>query len=98
MQYIQVDDDKFISYDSETQNTSIISKGEIESRISELETTIPKVPSDADLLKWAKTNYPGIDVITAQQKEISDKQDILDSLTTQAIDVSAEIKPVVIKK
>ena len=89
--YIQIDDDTFLLYDSDTQVASTISKSSLEKQISDLQTNVPQIPSDDVLLAWAKENYPGISNINDTQVQISELQDQLDQMNNDQVDVSAQV-------
>ncbi|HPO87530.1 MAG TPA: hypothetical protein PLN86_16950 [Candidatus Hydrogenedentes bacterium] len=60
MEYIQLNDDLFIEYDEEKKTSNFISKASIQNDInitSEQLSTLGEMPSDAELLAWAKLNY-----------------------------------------
>lgn len=62
---IKIDADKFVEIDDSKTRSSIISKNEIEKEVLLLEqqiASIPPMPSDAELLAWARSVYPNADV------------------------------------
>ena len=89
--YIQIDDDTFILYDSDTQVASTISKSSLEKQINDLQTNVPQVPSDDVLLAWAKENYPGIAQINDTQTQINNIQEQLDQMESDPVDVSTQV-------
>jgi hypothetical protein len=83
MQYFKVNDDTFIQFDPTnfTSKTVTISglQNEIEASQNRL-AQIPVGPSDADLLAWARQNYPMTDYsaeINMLNNTIANDQSIL---------------------
>lgn len=65
MEYIQIDSDKFIEYDSKKNISNFISKGSIQREIditAEQLASLPNFPSDEELLVWARANYTNPDI------------------------------------
>lgn len=65
MEYIQIDSDKFIEYDSKKNISNFISKGSIQKEIdvtAEQLASLPNLPSDEELLAWARENYTNPDM------------------------------------
>jgi hypothetical protein len=91
VQYIQVDSDTFIQYDDSNQSASIVSRSSLEDQLSRLRAAVPPMPSDDDLLTWAKSNYPGLAEITLQQQNIADLQAVVDQLDQNSIDVTTQV-------
>jgi len=58
--YLKVDDDIYIEFDAKTRHAVCLSKKEeakrLEGVLSRIEG-IPKLPSDEELLQWARENY-----------------------------------------
>ena len=64
MQYIKIDEAKYIELDEITNKSNIIFKSDIESELESLQTqldALPPMPSDEELLYWAKLNYTNED-------------------------------------
>lgn len=60
MQYIKIDDDTYIQFNEITKQSQTISKSELEKEASNIGKRINEdiVPSDEELLAWAKKNFP----------------------------------------
>lgn len=64
MQYIQIDDNKYIEFNEENNKSNIIFKSDIQNELANLIDQInalPQMPSDEELLSWAKMNYINTD-------------------------------------
>jgi hypothetical protein len=80
MQYFKVDLDIYLKYDGINKTVSIISKKALQELIIKLVKELPVYPTDDQLLKWAKQNYPGLDSINDQKiriKELKAEYDLL---------------------
>lgn len=56
--------DTYVSFNKETMTSEVIVKSELEKQIEEAKkrlAEIPTIPSDEELLTWAKQNYPIMD-------------------------------------
>lgn len=91
MQYIQLDLDKYIQYDSIDSTVAIISKSSLQSQIGDLQASLPVIPDNKTLLAWAKANYPGLAGVDAIKAQIAGLQAILNKLTNNAVDASAVV-------
>lgn len=80
MQYFKVNEDIYLGYDAINKTASVISKKLLQSVIDKMIKELPPTPTDAELLKWAKINYPGLSSIDDQKKRIKEKQDELKEL------------------
>ena len=80
MKYFKVDSDKYLGYDENNDTSRVISKKSLKDLIDKLTKELPPTPTDAELLKWAKINYPGFSSIEDQKKRIKQLQAELDEL------------------
>lgn len=65
MEYIQLNDDLFIEYDENKKTSNFISKSSIQNEIdiaSAQISVLDRIPSDEELLVWAKNNYSNPDM------------------------------------
>ena len=58
MQYIKINSDTYIEYNEETKESRTYIKSDIEQEIQALTETITNVPTNAELLVWAKDHHP----------------------------------------
>lgn len=81
MKYIKIDSNTFIQFNGETQQSVTLNKGELENQVTEIEKRLKNaiIPTDEELLAWAKENYPFVDH-SAEQIELERIQGILDQL------------------
>jgi len=70
MKYIQLDKDRWVEVNEETNSSRVIVKSELISQIKDIELRITDSiqPTDKDLLAWAKNNYPYVDHSIEQQE------------------------------
>ena len=80
MQYFKANNDIYLGYDEVSKAASVISKKVLKNVIDKLIQELPPTPTDAELLKWAKENYPGYLNMEEQKKRIKEKQDELKEL------------------
>lgn len=81
MQYIKIDEDKYIELDDTTNKSNIIFKSELENELESLQIQIdalPPMPSDEELLYWAKLNYTNED-----SRNRTNLQSAIDDLTNK---------------
>lgn len=78
MLYFKINDDEFVEVNKETKYPRVFSKKAISERKAAVEArlaSIPKAPSDKELLEWAKKNYPATDYsaeVIALNSELAD--------------------------
>ena len=83
MDFVKIDIDKFITYSTDKMAATIYSKEVLAKEIAGLEerlANIPAVPSDKELLAWAKVNYPVLDYSKEREyleKTIAEKEALL---------------------
>ena len=77
MKIFQLDDDKYLVY-SDDGLTQEISKSELEDQLSK-DITIP-IPSDDELLDWAKQNHPIVKNNDILRASMQAKQELLDAI------------------
>lgn len=86
MQYIKLNNDKYIEYDPDADTSRVIVVSELETQIAEAQSRLNAIPAsvpDAELLAWARTNYPMMNYSTektALEKIIADNTAILEEL------------------
>lgn len=85
MQYIKIDDDKYIEYTDDNTHSRFISKSSIQNEIDICQQQIqslPELPSDEFLLAWAKITYMNENMRNREilQASIDSNQAILNSL------------------
>ena len=64
MDYITIDKENFIEYDTKTKKANLLVKTELVKELADAEARlaeIPEGPTDEELLEWAKENYPDMD-------------------------------------
>lgn len=70
MQYIQIDDNRFVQLDDDSNKTMVIFKSDLENELAALTEQInalPPMPSDDELMAWARSNYQSAD---ARNREV----------------------------
>lgn len=85
MKYIKIDDDTFVEYDKTDKTSQLVFKSAIESEIALTQSQIsalPPVPSNAELLAWAKANYDNSDIRSRDvlEKSVNQLQNKLDKI------------------
>ena len=61
MQYIKLNNDKYIEYDPDADTSRVIVVSELEAQIAEAQSRLNAIPApvpDEGLLAWAKLNHP----------------------------------------
>lgn len=84
MQYIQIDDDRFIQLDDDTNKTTVIIKSDLENELSTLTDQInalPPMPSDDELMAWARSNYQSAD--TRNREVLQSSIDSINGILSQ---------------
>lgn len=81
MQYFKIDAGKFIQFNETNNQAQIIVKDELQAQKNALQDRIRQHPrpSDAELLLWAKANYPYVDH-EAEEAELATINAILDAI------------------
>ena len=66
---IKIDKNTFIKFDEKTKVSRTIFKGELEDAVD----VFSKIPSDEELLAWAKENYPRIKEDAKELEQIKEE-------------------------
>ena len=77
MKLFKLDDDKYLVY-SDDGSTQEISKSELKGQLSK--NIILPIPSDEELLDWAKQNHPIIKNNEILRASMQAKQELLDTI------------------
>lgn len=77
MKIFKLDDDKYLVY-SDDGLTQEVSKSELVDQLSK-DITLP-LPSNDELLEWAKHNHPIVKNNEILRASMQDKQDLLDAI------------------
>ena len=80
MLYFKVNSNTYLKYDELNNASAIVLKKPLKELIDRLIKELPVTPTDEELLKWAKKNYPGLDSIEDQKKRIKELQAELEEL------------------
>lgn len=78
MEYLKIDSDTFIGYDTTAKTAEIIIKSELEDQIGAGSQLEP--PTDEELLDWATLNYPGLYEMAMEMERLDELQDLVDIL------------------
>jgi len=70
MKYFKADADTFIKYDDVNASVFIVSKKALKERADKISDNAPKMPTDKELLDWARLNYPGIEGLSHEQEKL----------------------------
>lgn len=79
MQYIKLNNDKYIEYDPDADTSRVIVVSELETQIAEAQSRLNAIPApvpDEELLAWAKLNHP-------QNMDYSKETETLQSLIAE---------------
>jgi len=83
---IKVTKDTFIEFNEETQQTKVIDKAAIQADLANAKTRLNEVakpPTNAEILAWAKSNYPYMDTskeVESLNKVVADNEAILERI------------------
>lgn len=87
MQYIKLNNDKYIEYDPDADTPRVIVVSELETQIAEAQSRLNAIPApvpDEELLAWARLNHPQNmnyeNEKRALEKTIADNTAILEEL------------------
>lgn len=87
MQYIKLDDDKYVEVNDELNQSSIVSRSAIQKEVdvaTEQIATLPEPLSDAQLLAWARDNYQD-----PSQRNREVLQETIDTYSQKLADIDA---------
>ena len=81
MQYFKISTGKFIEFDDVTNRATILVKEDLQSQKINLvaQIKVNPMPTNTELLKWAKDNYPYVDH-SAEQAELDRINSILEAI------------------
>jgi len=88
MDIFKLADNKFVAV--ENGKATIFDQKEIEAEVANIEArliAIPSLPSDAELLRWAKDNYPMMDY-SKEKQTLNERKEFLNKLITSAKDIT----------
>jgi hypothetical protein len=92
MEYIEINEDKVIKYDDKNSKALVFSKKATQARIEEIDRELnetPTVPTDEELLRWAKENYSGVDYGPKTEYLKAEKTRLEEDLRSQSVKLSS---------